>query len=196
LFLVTFTKKLSSKWILFYQDNCQEFLVLQVNPKLYQDNKFIKTRRGKRQLSTGSAAALMWGSRQIYSCKAKLKKKKNSKRSTAPEGKTSSFQWTQQSGGVGPTPSTWQAEGIFGLRWPGWACYFRRTPLTTGWWDPAGCHQPFVKVNSLGCDPLSTSEPWFWAIPNSTLSPHKYLPVFSGDFCQGFDYWGNWVVTK
>jgi hypothetical protein len=21
--------------------------------------------------------------------------------------------------------------------------------------------------------------------PNSTLSPHKYLPVFSGDFCRG-----------
>jgi hypothetical protein len=63
-------------------------------------------------------------------------------------------------------------------------------PLTTGWWDPAVCQEPSVDVSNLGCDPLSTSEPWFLAIgfPNSTLSFHKYLPVFSGDFCQGFDY--------
>jgi hypothetical protein len=59
--------------------------------------------------------------------------------------------------------------------WPGMArlcCYFRGTPLTTGWWDPAVCHEPCVNVNNLGCDPLSTSEPWFLAIrfPNSTLS--------------------------
>jgi hypothetical protein len=32
-------------------------------------------------------------------------------------------------------------------------------PLTTGWWDPAVCHEPCVNVNNLGCDPLSTSEP-------------------------------------
>jgi hypothetical protein len=65
------------------------------------------------------------------------------------------------------------------------------TPLTTGWWNPAAvCHEPCVNVNNLVCDPLSTSEPWFLAtmFPNSTLSPHKYLPVFSGDFCQGFNY--------
>jgi hypothetical protein len=34
-----------------------------------------------------------------------------------------------------------------------------RAPLTTGWWDPAVCHEPGVNVNNLGCDPLSTSEP-------------------------------------
>jgi hypothetical protein len=33
------------------------------------------------------------------------------------------------------------------------------TPLTTGWWDPAVCHEPCVNVNNLGFDPLSTSEP-------------------------------------
>jgi hypothetical protein len=33
------------------------------------------------------------------------------------------------------------------------------SPLTTGWWDPAVCHEPSVNVNNLGCDPLSTSEP-------------------------------------
>jgi hypothetical protein len=80
--------------------------------------------------------------------------------------------------------------GIFGLGWPDWACYFKEAPLATGWWDPAVCHEPYVNVNNLGCDPLSTSEPWFSVIrfPNSTLSPHKYLPVFSGNFCWGFDY--------
>jgi hypothetical protein len=36
---------------------------------------------------------------------------------------------------------------------------FRGTPLTTGGWDPAVCHEPYVNVNNLGCDPLSTSEP-------------------------------------
>jgi hypothetical protein len=53
-------------------------------------------------------------------------------------------------------------------------------PLTTSWWDPAICHELSVNVNNLGCDPLSTSEPCFLAtvFPNSTLSPHKYLPVF------------------
>jgi hypothetical protein len=66
-------------------------------------------------------------------------------------------------------------------------------PLTTGWWDPAVCHEPCVNVNNLGCDPLSTSEPWFLStvFPNSILSSHKYLPVFSGDFCWCFNYYGN-----
>jgi hypothetical protein len=63
------------------------------------------------------------------------------------------------------------------------------TPLTTSWWDPPVCHETCVNVSNLAYDPLSTSEPWFVAImfPNSTLTPHKYLPVFSGDFCWGFD---------
>jgi hypothetical protein len=73
--------------------------------------------------------------------------------------KTSSFYWTQQSGGVSPTPSTQQVEGFFGLGCPDWACYFRGTPLTTGWRDPAVCHEPCVNVNNLGYYPLSTSEP-------------------------------------
>jgi hypothetical protein len=62
--------------------------------------------------------------------------------------------------------------------------------LTTSWWDPSVCHEPCVIVSNLGCDPLSTFEPWFLAIkfPNSTFNPHKYLPVVSGDFCWGFDY--------
>jgi hypothetical protein len=46
------------------------------------------------------------------------------------EVKTAGFYWSQQSGDVGPTPSTCQAEGIFGLGWPDWACYFRGTTLT------------------------------------------------------------------
>jgi hypothetical protein len=57
------------------------------------------------------------------------------------------------------TPSTCQAEGIFGLGWPDWACYFRGAPLTTGWRDPAVCHEPCVNVSNLGGDPLSTSQP-------------------------------------
>jgi hypothetical protein len=61
----------------------------------------------------------------------------------------------------------------------------RGAPLTIGWWDPVVCHEPYVNVNNLGYDPLSTSEPLFLAtmFPNSMLSPHKYLPVFSGDYC-------------
>jgi hypothetical protein len=150
-------------------------------------------------MNTWSTATLIWGLRQIYLYKTKFKKakvyplegikKKNSKRSTTLEVKTSSFYWSQQREDVSPTPSTCWVEGKFGLRWPDWACYFRGSPMTTRWWDPAVCHEPCVNINNLGCDPLSTSEPWFLAtrFPNSTLSPHKYLPVFSGDFCQGFD---------
>jgi hypothetical protein len=102
------------------------------------------------------------------------------------EVKTSSFYWSQWSGDVSPTPPTCPMEGIRS----DWTCYFRGAPLTTGWWDPAVCHEPCVNVSNLGCDPLLTSEPWFLAtvFPSSTLSPHKYLPVLSGDFCWGFDY--------
>jgi hypothetical protein len=32
-------------------------------------------------------------------------------------------------------------------------------PLSTGWWDLAVCHEPYINVYNLGCDPLSTSEP-------------------------------------
>jgi hypothetical protein len=45
----------------------------------------------------------------------------------------SSFYWSQQSGDVNLTPSTCQVEGIFGLGWSDWACYFRGAQLTTGW---------------------------------------------------------------
>jgi hypothetical protein len=45
------------------------------------------------------------------------------------------------------------------LAWDGQIGPLRGPPLTTGWWDSAGCHEAFVKVNSLGCDPLLTSEP-------------------------------------
>jgi hypothetical protein len=72
------------------------------------------------------------------------------------EVKTSSLYWTQQS----PTPSTWQAEGIFGLGCPDWAYYFSGgAPLTISWWDPAVFHEPYINVNNLGYDPLSMSEP-------------------------------------
>jgi hypothetical protein len=37
---------------------------------------------------------------------------------TLTEVKTSSFYWNQQSEDVSLTPSTWQAEGNFGLGWP------------------------------------------------------------------------------
>jgi hypothetical protein len=47
--------------------------------------------------------------------------------------------------------------------WPGngqiWPVILRGSPLTTGWWDSAICHEPYVNVNNLGDDPLSTSEP-------------------------------------
>jgi hypothetical protein len=39
-------------------------------------------------------------------------------------------------------------------------CYFSGgAPLTTGWWDPAVCHEQSVNVDNLGCDPLSISKP-------------------------------------
>jgi hypothetical protein len=44
-------------------------------------------------------------------------------------------------------------------------------PLTTGWWDPAVCHEPSVNVNNLGCDSLSTSDSW----PLCFLTPHLVL---------------------
>jgi hypothetical protein len=72
------------------------------------------------------------------------------------EVKTSSFYWTQQSGDVSLTPSTWQAEEIFALGLSDWAGYFRVAPLTTTWWDPAVCHESYVNVNNLEYDPLST----------------------------------------
>jgi hypothetical protein len=74
---------------------------------------------------------------------------------------SSFFYWSQKNGGISPTPSTCKAEGIFGLGWPDWACYFKvgGAPLTICWQDPATYHEPSVNVNNLGCDPLSTSEP-------------------------------------
>jgi hypothetical protein len=45
--------------------------MLQVNPQIYQD-EFIKTQKDKRQLSTGSTAALIRRLRQIYLCKVKI----------------------------------------------------------------------------------------------------------------------------
>jgi hypothetical protein len=39
---------------LFCQDNCQEFLVLQVNPQICQDNKsLLKTQKSRRQWAHG-----------------------------------------------------------------------------------------------------------------------------------------------
>jgi hypothetical protein len=49
--------------------------------------------------------------------------------------------------------------------------YFRGGGLlTTSWWDPAVCHEPYIKVNNLGCDPLSASELDSW--PLCFLTPH------------------------
>jgi hypothetical protein len=42
-----------------------------------------------------------------------------------------------------------QTEEIFGLGWPDWAYYFKGDLLTTGWWDPAVCHEPSGNVNNL-----------------------------------------------
>jgi hypothetical protein len=56
------------------------------------------------------------------------------------EVKTSSFYWSQQSGDVSPTPSIYQAEGIFGLGCQIGPVILRGAPLTTGWLDPAVCH--------------------------------------------------------
>jgi hypothetical protein len=49
LFLITFTKKsvLKSRF-LFCQDNCQRFLVLQVDPKIYQDSRNLLKHREAR----------------------------------------------------------------------------------------------------------------------------------------------------
>jgi hypothetical protein len=162
---------MSLKRFLFYQDNCQEFLVLQVNPKIYQDNKSLLKHR-KAIDSWAPVVLLHWyeGWDRFTYVKERKEKQENSKRHITLEVKASSFYWSQQSREVNPTSYTCQAEGIFGLGWLDWACYFRGAPLTTGWWDPTVCHQPSVNVNSLGCDALTTSEPWSLAIrfPNST----------------------------
>jgi hypothetical protein len=104
-------------------------------------------------------------------------KKKNSKRSTTLEVKTFSFYWTQQSRDVSPTPSTCQAEGIFGLGWPDWACYFflGGALLTTGWWDPAICQEPSVKMSTIwDMIPYQHLSRDFW--PSGFLTPHS-VPI-------------------
>jgi hypothetical protein len=97
---------------------------------LSRQQEFIKTQRSRRQLSTGSTAALIWGLRQIFLCRAKKKKKLKKEHYTG--GKDLQFLLASTSEDVSPIPSTWQAEGIFGLGEPDWACYFSQPPLTTG----------------------------------------------------------------
>jgi hypothetical protein len=86
------------------------------------------------------------------------------KKNTTLEIKTSSFYWTKQTEGVSPTPCTCWMEGIFGLGWLNWVCYFRGLLLTTGWWDPAVCHEPCVNVNILGCDPYQHLSHDTWSL--------------------------------
>jgi hypothetical protein len=139
----------------FCQDNCQKFLGLQVNPQICQDNKsLLKYREARGSWTQG--VLLHWyegWDKFTYVKQSKkkakpkytlqIRKKKNlKKKSTTLEVKTSSFYWSLQSGDVSSTPSTCQVEGIFGLGWPDWACFFKGPPLTTGWWDPAVCHEP------------------------------------------------------
>jgi hypothetical protein len=76
--------------------------------------------------------------------------KKHSKRNTTLKVKTSNYYWAQQSEDVSHITSTCQAEEIFGLELLDGACYFRGPPLTTGWWDPAVCHEPCVKIQQSG----------------------------------------------
>jgi hypothetical protein len=168
---------------LFYQNNCQKFLVLQVNLKIYQDSKSLLKHR---EASTRCTATLIWGLRQIYSRKTKWKKKKTSKRSTTLEVKTSGFYWSQWSGDVSPTPSTCQVEEF--LNWDG-----QIEPVILGglhWLQVDGIllyHGPSVNVSNLGCDPLSTSDQWFLTIrfPDSTLGSHKFTCVLWW-FLSGF----------
>jgi hypothetical protein len=117
-------------------------LVLLVNPQICQDNKSLL----KHRETTGNWAQgvlLHWyegWDRFTYVKQSKKwkkkpkghllyrinKKKKNSKRGTTLEVKTSSFYWTQQSEDVSPTPSTWQGEEIFGLGWSDLGLLFYR----------------------------------------------------------------------
>jgi hypothetical protein len=45
------------------------------------------------------------------------------------------------------------------LAWDGQLWPIILAALTTDLWDPAVCHEPYVDVNNLGHDLLSTSEP-------------------------------------
>jgi hypothetical protein len=92
-FLIILTKSVLKERFLFYQNNFQGGWVLQVDPRIYQENqvvykKFIVTQRTNRQLKAGSATALICGLGQIYLCKTKpkyilqIRLKRDSKRST------------------------------------------------------------------------------------------------------------------
>jgi hypothetical protein len=107
---------------LFCLDNFQEFLVQQVNPQTCQDKSLLKHRETRGSWAQG--VLLHWyegWDRFTYvkpKCTLQIRLKKNSKRSTTLEVQTSSFYWTQQSGNVSPTPSTWQGPVIlWGLHW-------------------------------------------------------------------------------
>jgi hypothetical protein len=162
---------------------------------LARQQDFIKTQKNKRQLSTGNTAALMWELTNLL-YKAKVHppdwKKKTQKGPLHWKLRTPVFIWLNRVEMLLLLLPHVGWREFFGLGCTDWACYFMGggAPLTTGWWDPAVCHKPYVNANNLGCDPLSKSEPWFLAtmFPNSILSPYKYLPVFSGDFCRGFNY--------
>jgi hypothetical protein len=152
--------------------------------------EFIKTQRNKRQLSsTRSTFALIWGLKYINLCKPKVHPPDRIKKKKTQKG---ALHWKSRP----PVFIGLNRMEVLALLLPHVG---QRKFLA--WDDQMGgsvdcslvgscCHEPCVNVNNLECDLLSTSEPWFLAtmFPNSTLSPHKYLPVFSGDFCWGFNY--------
>jgi hypothetical protein len=141
LFLITFTKKLSWKRFLFYQDNCQEFLVLHIDTKFYQDNKSLwKHREPIGSWAQGMLLHWYEGWDRFTHIKSSKKAKMHSpdrikgkfkKEQNTGGLENSSFYWSQQSGDVSSTPSTFWAED--------WAHYIRGALLTTDWWDPAIC---------------------------------------------------------
>jgi hypothetical protein len=158
---------------LFCQDNCQKFLVLQVNPKIYQDNK--TSLKHTETIGGWTPRVLLhwyegWN-RFTYVMHSKENKNKAKRYPPDRQKKKSqkgALHWRS-------SPPVNKVEMLVlllphGLRWPDWTCYFREAPLTTGWWDPAVYHEPCVNINNLGCDPSSTSEPWFLA--KGFLTPH------------------------
>jgi hypothetical protein len=110
--LITFTKNCLKNGFCFVKITVRNFWCYRVIHDLSRQQEFNKTQSGKRQLNTGSAAALLWG-RFNY---IKQSKKTNEAKEHPPDRiKKKKLKKEHYTGGQGvsPTPSTWQAEGIF-----------------------------------------------------------------------------------
>jgi hypothetical protein len=89
--------------------------------------------------------------------------------------------------------------GNFGLGWQDCTCYFKEG---SHWLQVCGIL--LYATNHLLISAIWDIIPYKHLShdlqPSGFLTPHLvlmniYLPVLCANFCQGFNYWGNWVIT-